>query len=112
MLATGWARPSRIAGSRHALCPYATGCSIISQKSSQAREIRLEGIEQRKGFRGVHKIKVAAEAERMAIEGACDVVDNFKSRFAVEVGIPSINPGGERVGQLQVRLRRNGWEIK
>src|SRR5712675_289327 len=114
MLATGWARPSRIAGSRHALRPYTTGRGppVITQKRAQAREIRLEGIEQRKGFRGVHKIKVAAEADRMAIEGARDIVHNFKSRFAVEVGIPPIDSGGERVGQLQVRLRRNGWEIK
>src|SRR5712672_4010707 len=112
MLATGWARPSRIAGGGDALWPYAAGCSIISQKCAQAREIRLEGIEQRKGFRGVHKIKVAAEADRVAIEGARDVVHNFKLRFAVEVGIPSIYPGGECVGQFHVRLRRNGWKIK
>src|SRR5882762_1918692 len=112
MLATGWTRPSGIAGGGDALRPDASGCSIISQKCAQAREIRLEGIEQRKGFRGVHKIKVAAEADRMAVEGACDVVHNFKSRFAVEVRIPSINTGGECVGQFQVRLRRNGWKIK
>src|SRR5580765_8173827 len=104
MLATSWARPARIAGGGHALRAYASGCSIISQKRTQAREVRLEGIEQRKGFRGVHIIKVSTEADRVAIEGACDVVHNFKSRFAVEVGIPAINPGGECVGQLQMRL--------
>src|SRR5882762_1075508 len=113
MLASGWARPSRIAGSRHTLRAYAVRrTSIISQKCAKAGKVRLEGIEQREGFGGVDKIKVSAEAYRMAIEGARHVVYNFKSRFAVEVGIPSINPGGECVGQFQVRLRRNGWKIK
>src|SRR5258706_6989622 len=113
MLATGWARPSRIPGSRHALRPHTIRrTSIISQKCAKAGKVRLEGIEQREGFGGVDKVEVATEANRMAIEGACDVVHNFKSRFAVEVGIASINPGCERIRQFQVRLRRNRWKIK
>src|SRR6266481_1720870 len=112
MLASRWSRASHIAGRRHALGPYTSCRSIISQKCAEAGKIRLEGIEQREGFGGVDKIEVATEANRMAVEGACDVVHDFKSRFAIEVRIPAVNTSGESVGQLQVRLRRNRRKIK
>src|SRR5712672_4207747 len=113
MLASGWARPSRIPGSRHALRPHTIRrTSIISQKCAKAGKVRLEGIEQREGFGGVDKIEVATEANGMTVECACAVVHDFKSRFAIEVRIPAVNTSGECVGQLQVRLCRNRWEIK
>jgi len=71
---------------------------------------RFKRIEERKRFRGVDKIEVASEADRVAVETTGYIVNNLKARLAVKIRIAAIDPGSERVGQLQVRLGRNRRE--
>src|ERR1700687_2610167 len=112
MLAASRSGTTGIGRRRHTLRAYAARRSVISQKCTQAREIRLEWIEQRKRFRGVHKIEVATETDGVAVKAARHIVNDLKARLAVKIRIAAIDSRGERIGELQVRLRGNGRKIK
>src|SRR6202040_3005189 len=112
MLAPGRSGAAGVSCRGHALRPDAAGRSVISQKCAEVRKVRFKRIEERERFGGIDKIEVAAKAERMDIEGARNIVDQFKARLAIKIRIAPVDSGRERVRELQVRLRRDGREIK
>src|SRR5882762_1541 len=88
----------------------------LQAKGTLAREdaakIAFEGIEERKGFGGADEIVIAAKADGMAVAAKGNIVDQFKTRFTVEIGVAPVYPGREGVGNFEVWLRRDRREIK
>src|SRR5882762_9187367 len=88
----------------------------LQAKGTLAREdaakIAFEGIEERKGFGGADEIVIAAKADGMAVAAKGNIVDQFKTRFTVEIGVAPVYPGREGVGNFEVWLRGDRREIK
>src|SRR5262249_55449265 len=85
---------------------------VAAEERGQAGEIGFKGIEEREGLGGADKVVVAAEAEGVFADGDIEVVHEFETRFAVEVGVAAVDAGGKGVGKLQVRLRGDGGEVE
>src|SRR5258706_10238087 len=109
MLATGRSWAARVACGRHTLRAVD---AVIPKECAEVREVRFKRVEERKRFCGIDKIEVATKADGVTIEGARNIVDQFKARLAVEVRVAAIDSRCERVRELQVRLGRDGREIK
>src|SRR5476649_1620507 len=81
--------------------------AIVPEKRAEAREIRLERIENCETFRGFYEIIIGAKADRVSAMRGGHIVCQLEPGFPVEVGVSAVDPGCKRVGELQMRLSRH-----
>src|SRR4029077_6796302 len=97
MLTASWAGTTGIPWSRDTLRAAPAGGTVVPQESAEAGEVRLEGIEEREGFRGFHEIEIAAKTDGVLVEAASDVVHQLKARLAVKFWIAAVHSDSEGI---------------
>src|SRR5260221_11611206 len=82
----------------------ATRRSVRTQKSSEVRKVRLEGVKEREGFVSADTVEVTAEGDGVVRHVMRHVVDQLKARLAVNVRVPAIDATCKSIGDFKMWL--------